>query len=77
MENTDKGEIMKFIEQMPIADSKHIRKFMYDNEPLFGYEKTSYDPVRRKPYSECRVWGRIFSPFLLITESPKLTNFTI
>ncbi|MFN9954895.1 MAG: hypothetical protein ACK55I_17490, partial [bacterium] len=23
--NTDKGEIMKFIEQMPIADSKHIR----------------------------------------------------
>jgi hypothetical protein len=31
--NTDKGEIAKFVEQMPIADSKLIRSFMEKNEP--------------------------------------------
>ena len=42
--NTDKGEIMKFIEQMPIADSKHIRKFMYDNEPRLDMKKQVMTP---------------------------------
>lgn len=31
--STDKAEISKFIEQMPIADSKFIRNFMDENEP--------------------------------------------
>lgn len=30
---TDKSEIQKFIETMPLADSKHIKKFMNENEP--------------------------------------------
>ncbi len=42
--NTDKGEIMKFIEQMPIADSKHIRKFMYDNEPRLDMKRQIMTP---------------------------------
>jgi hypothetical protein len=29
----DKGEIVKFIEQMPIADSKHVRTFIAQCEP--------------------------------------------
>lgn len=42
--NTDKGDIMKFIEQMPIADSKHIRKFMYDNEPRLDMKRQVMTP---------------------------------
>jgi len=41
---TDKGEIAKFIEQMPIADSKHIRKFMDDNEPRLDMKRTVMTP---------------------------------
>lgn len=37
--NSDKGEIAKFIEQMPIMDSKYIRKFMDDNEPRLDMKK--------------------------------------
>lgn len=37
--NPDKGEIAKFIEQMPIMDSKYIRKFMDDNEPRLDMKK--------------------------------------
>lgn len=37
--SSDKGEITKFIEQMPIMDSKHIRKFMDDNEPRLDMKK--------------------------------------
>jgi hypothetical protein len=41
---TDKGEIAKFIEQMPIADSKHIRKFMDENEPRLDMKRTVMTP---------------------------------
>ena len=41
---TDKGEIAKFIEQMPIVDSKFIRKFMNENEPRLDMRKTIVAP---------------------------------
>jgi hypothetical protein len=37
--STDKTEIAKFVEQMPITDSKYIRKFMDDNEPKLDLKK--------------------------------------
>ena len=41
---TDLGQIAKFIEQMPIADSKFIRKFMNENEPRLDLKKTIQAP---------------------------------
>jgi hypothetical protein len=41
---TDKGEIAKLIEQMPIADSKFIRQFMDDNEPRLDMRRVIIAP---------------------------------
>lgn len=43
-DNKDKGEIAKFIEQMPIVDSKFIRNFMNENEPRLDMRKTIIAP---------------------------------
>ena len=40
----DKGEIAKFIEQLPISDSKYIKKFMNDNEPKLDMSKIITTP---------------------------------
>jgi len=56
--DVDKGKIAKFVSQMPISDSKDLRKFISEK---------SYGPVRRNGRCKNRLWGRIFSPFLLIT----------
>ena len=42
--NQDKGEIAKFIEQMPIADSKFIRSFMDENEPRLNMNRVVTTP---------------------------------
>lgn len=42
--SSDKGEIAKFIEQMPIMDSKFIRSFMDKNEPKLDMNKTILTP---------------------------------
>lgn len=42
--SADKNEISKFVEQMPIMDSKHIRKFMDDNEPRLDMKKVIKAP---------------------------------
>lgn len=41
---TDKGEIAKFIEQMPISDSKYVRKFMDENEPRLDMNRSVMTP---------------------------------
>jgi hypothetical protein len=41
---TDKGEIAKFIDQMPIADSKYIKQFMDENEPKLDMKRTVMTP---------------------------------
>ena len=42
--NQDKGEIAKFIEQMPIMDSKFIRNFMYENETRLNMNRVVTTP---------------------------------
>ena len=42
--NTDKGDIAKFIEQMPIMDSKYIRNFMDENEPRLDMNRVVTTP---------------------------------
>ena len=42
--NQDKGEIAKFIEQMPIMDSKFIRKFMDETEPRLNMNRVVTTP---------------------------------
>jgi hypothetical protein len=41
---TDKSDIAKFVDQMPIADSKYIKKFMDDNEPRLDLTRTVMTP---------------------------------
>ena len=40
--DTDRIKIASFIESMPIADSKFIRRFVLDNEPKFVYMTFRY-----------------------------------
>ena len=42
--NTDKSEISKFVEQMPISDSKYIRQFMNENEPKLDMSRVVSTP---------------------------------
>jgi hypothetical protein len=42
--NSDKGAISKFIDSMPIADSKHIRNFLRDNQPSLDMRKQVRTP---------------------------------
>ena len=42
--NSDRATIAKFIESMPIADSKYIRNFMNENEPRLDMNKTIMAP---------------------------------
>ena len=42
--STDKSVIAKFIETMPISDSKFVRKFMNENEPRLDMNKTIMAP---------------------------------
>ena len=42
--DTDKGNIAKFISQMPISDSKNLRKFISECEPKLDLEKKVMAP---------------------------------
>ena len=42
--SSDKGDIAKFVDQMPIADSKYIRTFMNENEPRLNMFKEVIAP---------------------------------
>jgi hypothetical protein len=42
--STDKAKIAKFVESMPISDSKFIRNFMNENEPRLDMTKTLQAP---------------------------------
>ncbi len=41
---SDRAEIAKFVEQMPIMDSKYIRKFMDENEPKLDLRREVIAP---------------------------------
>jgi hypothetical protein len=60
---TDKGEIAKFIEQMPISDSKYIRKFMDENEPKLDMKKVVIAPSGEKLTVNVGFGVEFFRPF--------------
>ena len=60
---TDKAEIAKFIEQMPIADSKYIRQFMDDNEPRLDLNRTILAPSGEKLTVNVGFGVDFFRPF--------------
>jgi hypothetical protein len=61
--NSDKGEISKFIEQMPIMDSKFIRKFMNDNEPRLDLTKEIIAPSGERLTVNVGLGVEFFRPF--------------
>ena len=61
--NTDKGEITKFVEQMPIADSKFIKKFMNENEPRLDMERIVMAPSGEKLTVNVGFGVEFFRPF--------------
>jgi len=61
--STDKAIIGKFIESMPIADSKFIRKFMDENEPRLDMKKTLIAPSGEKLTVNVGFGVDFFRPF--------------
>ena len=61
--SSDKGEIAKFIEQMPIMDSKFIRSFMDKNEPKLDMNKTVLTPSGDRLTVNVGFWVDFFRPF--------------
>lgn len=61
--NDDKGEIAKFIETMPIADSKFIKKFMNENEPRLDLRKSVTAPSGEKLTVNVGFGVDFFRPF--------------
>ena len=60
---TDKGEIAKFIEQMPISDSKYIRKFLDANEPRLDMKREIIAPSGEKLTINVGFGVEFFRPF--------------
>lgn len=60
---TDKSEIAKFVEQMPIMDSKYIRKFMDENEPRLDMKKEVIAPSGERLTVNVGFGVEFFRPF--------------
>ena len=61
--STDKASIAKFVESMPISDSKFIRKFMNENEPRLDMTKTIIAPSGEKLTVNVGFGVDFFRPF--------------
>ena len=61
--NTDRGMIGKFIETMPIMDSKFIRTFLNDNEPRLDLQKEVTAPSGEKVIVDITFGVEFFRPF--------------
>ena len=61
--STDKAEIVKFIEQMPISDSKFIKKFMDENEPRLDMRRQITAPSGEKLTVNVGFGVDFFRPF--------------
>ena len=61
--NTDRQFIATFIEKMPIIDSKHIRRFMLDNEPGLDLKKQVLAPSGEKVDVDIAFGVEFFRPF--------------
>ena len=61
--NTDKGEISKFINEMPIFDSKFIRNFLNKNVPSLDLRRKIYAPSGELVTSDVAFGVEFFRPF--------------
>ena len=61
--STDKSTIAKFVESMPIADSKFIKSFMNENEPRLDMTKTILAPSGEKLTVNVGFGADFFRPF--------------
>lgn len=61
--SSDKAVIAKFVESMPIADSKYVRKFMKENEPRLDMTKTIMTPSGEKLTVNVGFGVDFFRPF--------------
>jgi len=61
---TDRGSIVQFVDQMPIMDSKHIKKFMDDNEPMLDLRKEVVAPSGEIVTLNVTFGVEFFRPFL-------------
>jgi hypothetical protein len=61
--NEDKGEIVKFIDKMPIMDSKYITQFLNKNQPSINLEREFNAPSGKKVKSRIAFGVEFFRPF--------------
>jgi len=61
--NNDRGMIGKFIETMPIMDSKFIRNFLNENEPRLDLQKEVTAPSGEKVIVDITFGVEFFRPF--------------
>jgi hypothetical protein len=61
--NTDQGEIALFCQNMPIGDSKFIRKFMRENEPRLDLNRSVIAPSGEKVDVTIAFGVEFFRPF--------------
>jgi hypothetical protein len=61
--NEDKGEIAKFVESMPIADSKFIKTFMNENEPRLDLKRDVMAPSGERLTVNVGFGVEFFRPF--------------
>ena len=62
----DKSQIAKFIESMPIVDSKFIRNFMNENEPRLDMNKTIMTPSGERLTVNVGFGVDFFRPFFWV-----------
>jgi hypothetical protein len=60
---TDKAEIVKFVDSMPIGDSKYIRQFMNENEPRLDMTREVIAPSGEKLTVNVGFGVEFFRPF--------------
>ncbi len=64
--NNDRTNISTFIEQMPIGDSKYIRRFLNENEPRLDLSKEVTAPSGEKVVVNITFGVEFFRPFLSV-----------
>jgi hypothetical protein len=64
--NSDRAHIASYVEQMPIGDSKYIRRFMAENEPRLDLSKEVIAPSGERVMIDITFGVEFFRPFLSI-----------
>jgi len=62
----DKGKIATFIQQMPIGDSKYVRRYMVENEPRLDLSKEVIAPSGERVMIDITFGVEFFRPFLSV-----------